>query len=122
MHRSKDQLYSITSSTIEYTLGYPDALAPKHTREASGRSGNPSRQVRMFRDVFLIAELLDTKAESDDVGLERSWLGCPVRSSGLSGLLRSSKKPPPIHQTEARLIRRYSGYLGRGRTHAAKAH
>ena len=72
--------------------------------------------------VFLIAELLDFKAESDDVGLERSWLGCPVRSSGLSGLLRSSKKPPPIHQTEARLIRRYSGYLGRGRTHAAKAH
>src|SRR3984957_5006840 len=37
--------------------------------------------------------------------LERSWLGCPVRSSGLSGLLKSSKKPPPIHQTEARLIR-----------------
>ncbi len=39
----------------------------------------------MFRDVFLIAELLDSKAESDDVGFERSWLGCPVRSSGLSG-------------------------------------
>jgi hypothetical protein len=38
----------------------------------------------MFRDLFLIAELLDSKAESDDVGLERSWLGCPVRSSGLS--------------------------------------
>ena len=73
----------------------------------------------MFRDVFLIAELLDSKAESDDVGLERSWLGCSVRSSGLSGLLKSSKKPPLIHQTEARLIRRYSGYLGRGRTHAA---
>ena len=31
---------------------------------------NPSRQVRMFRDVFLIAELLDSKAESDDVGFE----------------------------------------------------
>jgi hypothetical protein len=76
----------------------------------------------MFRDVFLIAEILDLKAESDDVGLERRWLGCSVRSSGLSGLLRSSKKPPPIHQTEARLIRRYSGYLGRDRTHAAKAH
>ena len=105
-----------------YPWRYPDALAPKHTREASGRSGNRSRQVRTFRDVFLITELLDSKAESDDVGLERSWLGCPVRSSGLSGLLRSSKKPPPIHQTEARLIRRYSGYLGRGRTHAAKAH
>jgi hypothetical protein len=42
--------------------------------------------------------------------LERSLLGCPVRSSGLSGLLKSSKKPPLIHQTEARLIRRYSGY------------
>jgi len=40
----------------------------------------------MFRDVFLIAELLDSKAESDDVGWERSWLGCSVRSSGLSGL------------------------------------
>lgn len=66
----------------------------------------------MFRDLFLIAELLDSKAESDDVGLERSWLGCPVRSSGLSGLLKSSKKPPLIHQTEARLIRRYSAYLG----------
>jgi hypothetical protein len=26
----------------------------------------------MFRDLFLIAELLDSKAESDDVGLERS--------------------------------------------------
>jgi hypothetical protein len=51
-----------------------------------------------------------------------SWLGCPVRSSGLFGLLKSSKKPPPIHQTEARLIRRYFGYPGRGRTHAAKAH
>src|SRR4029453_14937903 len=75
-------------------------LAPKNTREASGRSGNPSPQVRIFRDVFLIAELLDSKAESDDVGLERSRLGCSVRSSGLSGLLRSSKKPPPIHQTE----------------------
>ena len=105
-----------------YPWRYPDALAPKHTRETSGRSGNPSRQVRTFRDVLLIAEFLDSKAESDDVGLERSWLGCSVRSSGLSGLLRSSKKPPPIHQTEARLIRRYSGYLGRGRTHAAKAH
>jgi hypothetical protein len=105
-----------------YPWRYPDALAPKHTREASGRSGNPSRQVRMFRDLFLIAELLDSKAESDDVGSERSWLGGPVRSSGLSGLLKSSKKPPLIHQTEARLIRRYSGYLGRGRTHAAKAH
>jgi hypothetical protein len=76
----------------------------------------------MFRDLFLIAELLDSKAESDDVGLERSWLGCAVRSSGLSDLLKSSKKPPLIHQTEARLIRRYSGYLGRGRTPAAKAH
>jgi hypothetical protein len=51
-----------------YPWRYPDALAPKHTREASGRSGNPSRQVRMFRDVFLITELLDSKAESDDVG------------------------------------------------------
>jgi hypothetical protein len=90
----------------------------KHLVEAA----TPSRQVRMFRDLFLITELLDSKAESDDVGLERSWLGCPVRSSGLSGLLKSSKKPPLIHQTEARLIRRYSGYLGRGRTHAAKAH
>ena len=76
----------------------------------------------MFRDLLLIAELLDSQAESDDVGLERSWLGCPVRSSGLSGLLKSSKKPPLIHQTESRLIRRYSGYLGRGRIHAAKAH
>ena len=75
-----------------------------------------------FRDLFLITELLDSKAESDDVGLERSWLGCPVRSSGLSGLLKSSKKPPLIHQTEARLIRRYSGYLDRGRTHAARVH
>jgi hypothetical protein len=45
--------------------------------------------------------------------LKRSWLGCPVRSSGFSGLLKSSKKPPLIHQTEARLIRRYSGYPGR---------
>ncbi len=57
-----------------YPWRCPDALAPKHTREASGRSGNPSRQVRMFRDLFLIAELLDSKAESDDVDLERSWL------------------------------------------------
>jgi hypothetical protein len=81
-----------------------------------------ARQVRTFRDLFLITELLDSKAESDDVVSKRSWLGCPVRSSGLSGLLKSSKEPPLIHQTEARLIRRYSGYLGRGRTHAAKAH
>jgi hypothetical protein len=101
---------------------YPDALAPKHTREASDRSGNPFRQVRMFRDVLLNAKLLNSKAESDDVGLELSWLGCPVRSSGLFGLLRFSKKLPLIHQTEARLIRRYSGYLGRGRTHDARAH
>ena len=81
-----------------------------------------ARQVRTFRDLFLITELLDSKAESDDVGFgaELPWM--PVRSSGLSGLLKSSKKPPLIHQTEARLIRRYSGYLGRGRTHAAKAH
>ena len=43
------------------------------------------RQVRTFRDLFLITELLDSKAESNDVGFERSWLGCPVRSSGLSG-------------------------------------
>ena len=57
-----------------YPWRYPDALAPKHTREVSGRSGNPSRQVRMFRDVFLIAELLDSKVESDDVGLARSRL------------------------------------------------
>jgi hypothetical protein len=27
-----------------------------------------SRQVRTFRDLFLITELLDSKAESDDVG------------------------------------------------------
>jgi hypothetical protein len=54
-----------------YPWRYPDALAPKQTREASGRSGNPSRQVRMFRDLLLIAELSDSKAESDDVGLER---------------------------------------------------
>ena len=93
-----------------------------HRQRGQHTSDSPSRQVRMFREVFLIAELLDSKAESDDVGLERSWLGCPVRSSGLSDLLMSSKKPPLIHQTEARLIRRYSGYLGRGRTHAAKAH
>jgi hypothetical protein len=32
------------------------------------------RTVRMFRDVFLIAELLDSKVESDDVGLARSRL------------------------------------------------
>jgi len=37
-------------------------------------------------------------------------------------LLKSSKKPPLIHQTEARLIRRYSGYEGRARTHDARAH
>jgi hypothetical protein len=61
-----------------YPWRYRDALAPKHTREASGRSGNPSRQVQMFRDVFLIAELLDSKAESDDVGLERSWMSCQI--------------------------------------------
>jgi hypothetical protein len=27
-----------------------------------------ARQVRTFRDLFLITELLDSKAESDDVG------------------------------------------------------
>jgi hypothetical protein len=27
-----------------------------------------TRQVRTFRDLFLITELLDSKAESDDVG------------------------------------------------------
>lgn len=118
MHRSKDQLYSITSSTIEYTLGG----TPMRSRRNTPVKHLVEAATLMFCDLFLIAELLDSKAESDDVGLERSWLGCPVRSSGLSGLLKSSKKPPLIHQTEARLIRRYSGYLGRGRTHAAKAH
>ena len=29
-----------------------------------------ARQVRTFRDLFLITELLDSKAESDDVGFE----------------------------------------------------
>src|SRR5437870_13289465 len=29
-----------------------------------------NRQVRTFRDLFLITELLDSKAESDDVGFE----------------------------------------------------
>ena len=33
-----------------------------------GRVVNPSRQVRTFRDLFLVTELLDSKAESDDVG------------------------------------------------------
>jgi len=33
-----------------------------------GRVVNPSRQVRTFRDLFLITELLDSKAETDDVG------------------------------------------------------
>src|SRR5260221_7123941 len=81
-----------------------------------------ARQVRTFRDLFLITELLDSKAERDDVGFgaELAWMSCQIERA--SGLLKSSKKPPPIHQTEARLIRRYSGYLGRGRTHAAKAH
>ena len=123
MHRSKDQLYSITSSTIEDTLGgTPMRLRRntpvKHLVEAATLPARFGCSVTCF----LIAELLDSKAESDDVGLERSWLGCPVRSSGLSGLLKSSKKPPLIHQTEARLIRRYSGYLDRGRTHDARAH
>ena len=46
----------------------------------SKRAGNPSRQVRMFRDLFLIAELLDSKAESDDVGFgaELAWMSCQI--------------------------------------------
>src|SRR6202048_3114195 len=70
----------------------------------------------------MITELLDSKAESDDVGFgaELAWMSCQIERA--FQFVEVLKKPPPIHQTEARLIRRYSGYLGRGRTHAAKAH
>jgi hypothetical protein len=45
-----------------------------------GRVVNPSRQVRTFRDLFLIIELLDSKAESDDVGFgaELAWMSCQI--------------------------------------------
>ena len=41
---------------------------------------NPSRQVRTFRDLSLITELLDSKAESDDVGFgaELAWMSCQI--------------------------------------------
>ena len=87
-----------------------------------GRVVNPSRQVRTFCDLFLITELLDFKAESDDIGFgaELAWMSCQIERA--FRFVEVLKKAAPIHQTEARLIRRYSGYLGRGRTHAAKAH
>jgi len=45
-----------------------------------GRVVNPSRQVRTFRDLFLVTELLDSKAESDDVGFgaELAWMSCQI--------------------------------------------
>ena len=64
----------------------------RRVRYVPPQPNSSARQVRTFRDLFLIAELLDFVAESDDVGLKRNWLGCPVRSSGLSGLLKPSKK------------------------------
>ena len=85
-------------------------------------TGPESRQVRTFRDLFLIIELLNSQAESDDVGFEAELARMSCQIERAFRLLKSSKKPPPIHQTEAPSIRCYSGYLGRGRTHAAKAH
>src|SRR6266566_6909024 len=37
-------------------------------------------EVRTFRDLFLITELLDSKAESDDVGFgaELAWMSCQI--------------------------------------------
>jgi hypothetical protein len=81
-----------------------------------------TRQVRTFRDLFLITELLDSKAESDDVGFEAELARMSCQIERAFRFVEVLKKPPLIHQTEARLIRRYSGYLGRGRTHAARAH
>jgi len=44
---------------------------------------NPSRQVRTFRDLFLITELLDSKAESDDVGFEAelAWMSRQIEGA-----------------------------------------
>src|SRR5882757_8370022 len=40
----------------------------------------PARFGRPFRDLFLITELLDSKAESDDVGFgaELAWMSCQI--------------------------------------------
>ena len=67
--QQRDQLYSITSSTIEYTLGgTPMRLRRntpvKHLVEAATLPARFGCSVTCF----LIAELLDSKAESDDVG------------------------------------------------------
>jgi hypothetical protein len=81
-----------------------------------------TRQVRTFRDLFLITELLDSKAESDDVGFLSGLarMSCQERAFRFVEVLK--KAAADIHQTEARLIRRQSGYLGRGRTQDARAH
>jgi hypothetical protein len=91
-----------------------------HVREVP-QPDSSTRQVRTFRDLFLITELIDSKAESDDVGFEAELARMSCQIERAFPFVKSSKKPPLIHQTEARLIRRYSGYLGRGRTHAARA-
>ena len=48
----------------------PDiAQCSRHVSEVP-QPDSSARQVRTFRDLFLITELLDSKAESDDVGFE----------------------------------------------------
>jgi len=45
------------------------ARRSRHVSEVP-QPDSSNRQVRTFRDLFLITELLDSKAESDDVGFE----------------------------------------------------
>src|SRR5712675_2905687 len=78
------------------------ARRSRHVSEVP-QPDSSARQVRTFRDLFLITEVLDSpRPRATMSALKRSWLGYPVRSIGLSGLLKSSKEPPLIHQTEAR--------------------
>src|SRR5229473_8084001 len=78
---------------------------PQHTditqREGDVRKvsqpDSSARQVRTFRDLFLITELLDSKAESDDVGFEAELarMSCQIeRAFGFVEVLKKAAADP----------------------------
>jgi len=57
----------LASLRIKIASPKPGEALMSDVRKGS-QPDSSTRQVRTFRDLFLITELLDSKAESDDVG------------------------------------------------------
>ena len=96
---------------------------------ASRRRGYRSRRLQAFHDdpqLLIIGPAPPSARLNDLKPLNLSTVLMAVHKHCYTSLNPTQQGGPrrreTIHQTEARLTRRYSGYLGRGRTHVAKAH